>query len=400
MGGLSKMIKGDPVIWVMVLLLSVVGLIEVYSCTSMISYKYQEGNTFFYPLKHLLFVLMGFGAMFIFSMISYKKYIKHANWLMVAGLILLFATFFSGNTTNDAKRWITIPLIGLSFQPSDLVKIILVLYLSKMLALAHVEPENQNKYFMWCIAAIGGVCLLVLPSNFSTAALIGMSGFGMLVLGKLPRKWRWGMIGLAIAGFVLFVLFAKITHVHTRFDTWVVRMETFFSGGSAQGNDFQSEQSLVAIGLGSLKGVGIGNGIQNNSLPHPYSDFIFSTIAHEMGIVGVLFVVGFYMVLFYRCVMVVKNAETLFPALFVMGLLMNIMLQALANMLVAIGFMPVTGQPLPFVSMGGTSIICTGIAVGMILNISRYSGKKETVAEIEEDVQEEEEIIDYPFMAG
>ena len=400
MGSLGKMIKGDPLIWCMVVFLSVIGLVEVYSCTSMISYKYQGGNTFFYPLKHLVFLLMGFGAMFVFSMISYKKYIKHANWLMVAGLVLLLFTFFSGNSTNDARRWLSIPLIGLSFQPSDLVKILLVLYLSKMLALAHVEPENQNKCFLWCIAAIGGVCLLVLPSNFSTAALIGLSSFGMLVLGKLPRRWRWNLVGLAIAGFVLFVLFAKVTNIHTRFDTWVARMETFFSGGSAQGNDFQAEQSLVAIGLGGLKGAGIGAGIQNNSLPHPYSDFIFSTIAHELGIVGVLGVVGFYMVLFYRCVMVVKQAETLFPSLLVMGLLMNIMLQALANMLVAIGFMPVTGQPLPFVSMGGSSIICTGIAVGIILNVSRYSGKKETVAEIEKDVQEEEEIVDYPFMAG
>ncbi|MCR5454700.1 MAG: FtsW/RodA/SpoVE family cell cycle protein [Bacteroidales bacterium] len=400
MANVQKILKGDGIIWGVMIVLAVVGGLEVYSTTAAISYKFQGGNTFVYPLTHVMYLMIGFVCMFVFSLIPYKFYVKHANWLMYTALILLFLTLFSGNSTNDARRWLTIPGLGISVQTSDFAKLILVLYLAKMLALAQVETENQIKYFWYCLGAIGGVCVLVLPSNFSTAALIAVSSFVMLILGKFPRKWRWRLIGGAVLLFVLLVLFTKAANIHTRFDTWVARIETYFSGGGALSSDFQSEQAIVAIGLGGWTGESIGGGVQNTSLPHPYSDFIFASIAHEIGIVGVLGVIALYTILFYRCVMVVKQAKTLFPALLVMGLTMNIMLQTLANMLVAVGLIPVTGQPLPFVSMGGTSIMCTGIAIGVILNISRYSGEKETVEEIEKDITQEEEIVDYPFMAG
>jgi len=194
----------------------------------------------------------------------------------------------------------------------------------------------------------------------------------------------------------------KATGMHSRLDTWISRVETYFTAddGDKLNSDFQSEQSLVAIGLGGLSGVGIGSGTQNNSVPHPYSDFIFASLAHEMGIAGVIWVLFLYLVLFYRCVSVVKDVDTLFPALLVMGFTMNIMLQTIANIFVAVGFFPVTGQPLPFMSMGGSSIISTGTAIGVILNISRYAGKREPVSEIEQDEPVTEEIVDYPFMVG
>jgi cell division protein FtsW len=308
-------------------------------------------------------------------------------------------TLITGTATNDAKRWFTIPLIGLSFQTSDFAKLALVIYLSKMLALAQVEPENRKICFGKSLVAIILVCGFVFPANFSTALLIGVSSLGMLVLGNFPRKWIWALVGLSILLVIMFVLVVKGFGLSSRFDTWISRIETFFSGGGFN-RDFQSEQSLVAIGLGGINGAGIGSGIQNNSLPHPYSDFIFATIAHEIGVWGVLGVIICYMVIFYKCVQIVKNVPTLFPALLVMGFLMNIMLQTLVNMLVATGLMPVTGQPLPFVSMGGSSIVSTGIALGIILNISRYADQQETVSEIEQDDNEMEEIVDYPFMAG
>lgn len=399
-GFLSQVIKGNRLIWFAVFVLMVIGCIEVYSCTTSISYQYQGGNTFFYPLKHLAFLVAGLVCMCVFSMISYKRYVKHANFLFLVGVILLIITLLTGNSTNDARRWLTIPFVGLSFQTSDVVKLFLVLYLSKMLALAQVEPENQKKYFFYCIGAIFGVCVFVLPSNFSTALMIGISSLVMLMLVDIPRKWILSVIAIAIVAFVLFVLFTKAVNLHTRFDTWVSRVETFFAGGGAQSSDYQSEQSLVAIGLGGFSGVGIGAGVQNTSLPHPYSDFIFATICHETGIVGAAVLCFCYVVLFFQFVVVVKKAKTLFPALLVVGLSLNIMLQTLANMLVATDFIPVTGQPLPFVSMGGSSIICTGVAIGVILNVSRYTSEKETVEEIEKNNPQEEEIVDYPFMAG
>lgn len=396
---LKSMIKGDRTIWFFVFALAAVGIVEVYSCTAMIAYKFQGGDTFHYPLRHIFYVILGFVMMCIFSWVPYKKYARWADILLWTSVALLFFTLVMGHATNDAKRWFTIPLIGISFQTSDFAKIALVVYLSKMLALAQVEPEKRWGCFIRCIFAIVAVCGLVLPANFSTALLIGISSLGILILGNFPRKWILCLIGLVVVGFIMFVLVVKVTGISSRFDTWTSRIETFFSGGGFN-RDFQAEQSLVAIGLGGINGVGIGSGIQNNSLPHPYSDFMFSTIAHEIGVWGVIGVMICYLVVFYRCVQIVKHAGTLFPALLVMGFLMNIVLQTLVNMYVAIGFIPVTGQPLPFVSMGGSSLVCTGISLGVILNISRYSSQKETVSEIEQDDEEMEEIVDYPFMVG
>lgn len=396
------MIKGDIVIWIAVIFIAFTGLVEVYSCTAMISYKFQDGNTFYYPFRHLGYLVMGFVAMFIFSLVPYKTLAKYADWLLWISVGLLALTLLTGQATNDAKRWFTIPFIGISFQPSDFAKLALMLYLSKMLALAQVDNENRRQYFFKCLAAILLVCMLVLPANFSTCALIGAASLGMLILGSFPRKWIWTLIAGGVILFLVFVLVVKATGMHSRLDTWISRVETYFTAddGDKLNSDFQSEQSLVAIGLGGLSGVGIGSGTQNNSVPHPYSDFIFASLAHEMGIAGVIWVLFLYLVLFYRCVSVVKDVDTLFPALLVMGFTMNIMLQTIANIFVAVGFFPVTGQPLPFMSMGGSSIISTGTAIGVILNISRYAGKREPVSEIEQDEPVTEEIVDYPFMVG
>lgn len=400
MGILKSVIKGDRTIWVLMIFLSVVGFLEVMSCTTLMAHKFQGGDTFHYPLKHLACLVLGFVAMFFFSLMSYKKWIKWADFLLIGSIVLLIVTLVSGDATNDAKRWFTIPVIGMTIQTSDLAKFALVVYLSKMLALAQVEPEKKWRCFMLCIASIVGVCLFVLPANFSTTVLIGVSCLWMLVLGNFPKKWIIGLIGLGIVLLILFVVVVKVGHIHSRVDTWISRVETYFSGDGEQTKDFQTQQSLIAIGLGGLQGVGLGSGIQNNCLPHPYSDFIFASIAHELGILGVLGVIVLYMILFYRCVLIVKKTETLFPALLVMGFLTNIMLQTLSNILVSVDVMPVTGQPLPFVSMGGSAILTTGVSLGVILNISRYTSNKETVSEIEQNEPEIDDGVDYPFMAG
>ncbi|MBQ5513279.1 MAG: FtsW/RodA/SpoVE family cell cycle protein, partial [Bacteroidales bacterium] len=220
----KSMIKGDKTIWFFVFLLAGVGILEVYSCTSMIAYKFQGGDTFHYPLRHIAYIFMGFIMMCLFSWIPYKKYAKWADGLLWACVALLFLTLITGHATNDAKRWFTIPLIGLSFQTSDFAKIALVVYLSKMLALAQVEPENRWKCFTKCIFSIVAVCGLVLPANFSTALLIGVASLGMLILGNFPRKWILGLIGLAIVGFIMFVLVVKVTGISSRFDTWTSRI--------------------------------------------------------------------------------------------------------------------------------------------------------------------------------
>ncbi len=402
MNKFKNMLKGDLTIWGAVVLIAFIGAVEVYSCTSMISYKQLGGNTFIYPLKHVMYVFGGFVMMFLFSWFPYKKLARYADIAIIVSAVLLFLTLFTGESTNDAKRWFTIPILGLSFQPSDFAKITLMLFLAKMLALAQVEPETKWVCFLKCIGAIVCVCVFVFPANLSTAVLIAVACLFILVLGNFPRKWIGGLVVAGILLGLVVVMFLKIAGGHTRVDTWVSRIETFVSGDQSAGHkkDFQAEQARIAIGLGGLKGYGIGNGVQIHTLPHPYSDFIFASVAHEMGIIGVVGLLVGYIVLFYRFIHVVYISDRLFPALLVMGLSLNIILQTLANMLVAVGFFPVTGQPLPFVSMGGSSIISTGIAIGIILNVSRYAEKKEPVAEIEQNEEEVEEIVDYPFMVG
>jgi cell division protein FtsW len=366
----------------------------------MLAYKYQGGNTVYYIFKHFIFIVVGFFVMYFTSRLSYKFYFKLARPLLWVSLGLLFLTLFE-SSTNDAKRWFTIPLTGISFQTSDLAKVSLMLYLAKVLSVSQDSEEQLFAGFKKCLIAIVGVCGLILLGNFSTAFLVGFTSLFVLFIARVKIKWIFAGIGICIGAGILLILFASLLGFHSRVDTWKSRVETFMSSDSesSRESNYQAEQSKIAVARGGLTGVGPGGSVQRNSLPHPYSDFIFSIICEEYGLIGGLGVMIFYLIFFYRCLYTIRNSERAFPMFLSLGLSLNIIFQALANMLVAVNITPVTGQPLPFVSMGGTSIIFTSISVGIILNISRYAGKKELVEEIEEE-QNVEEITDYPFIAG
>ncbi|MCQ2251839.1 MAG: FtsW/RodA/SpoVE family cell cycle protein [Bacteroidales bacterium] len=398
MNKIFEYLKGDRAIWLVVIFLSFISIVEVYSSTSMLAHKFQQGNTAYYAIKHLGFMLMGFGCMFFFCKFTHKTLPKVAFGFLVVSCVILLLTLITGESTNEAKRWFTIPLLGISFQPSDMAKMSLMIYLADVLSVPQQSPGDKRNTFFKCVGAIGAVCALILPANFSTAMLVGISALSVLVVARIPFKWIAFVILLAVAMFFLYVGFVKITGSNSRIGTWTKRMETFFQEGDRQA-DFQSKQSKIAISIGGILGKGPGNSDQRNALPHPYSDFIFSIVAEEFGIGGCLLVIAAYLIFFFRCIMIVKNHDRPFGAYLVVGLALNVVLQALANILVATGIMPVTGQPLPFVSMGGSSMLFTSMSVGIILNVSRYSGKHEEISEIEED-QDVEEIVDYPFMAG
>lgn len=392
-----KVLKGDIGIWIVVFSLAMLSIVEVYSVTSTLSYRYQDGNTFYYPLKHLFFIVLGVGMMFVSSHLSYKRYYKVADILLWISVFLLFVTLAFGTSTNDARRWFTIPLLGISFQTSDLAKLTLMLFVAKMLSRAQNVPEERHACYVKCIIGVAAVCILVLPANFSTAFLIGFSSLVMLVLGRFPRKWLWTLLGVAVVFFAIYVVVVQLSGSHSRVGTWASRIESFFS--SDDSGNFQVSQSKAAIAHGGLVGAGIGGSIQRNTLPHPYSDFIFAEIIEEGGLIIGLVVIVAYLFLFYRCIKIAQHVDRLFPMFLLLGLSFNIMLQAVSNMLVAVNIMPVTGQPLPFVSMGGTSLLFNFWSVGIILNISRYTGERENVEEIEEN-DDVEEIVDYPFLAG
>ena len=385
---LLELLKGDRVIWTMVILLSGIGIVEVYSATSMLAYKYQDGHTTYYFLRHLMFVIIGLVLMFCASRISYKYYFKIATPALCMVVLLLILTYMTGQATNDARRWISI--FGIRFQTSDPAKLILMIYLAKVISSSQNPGVKMFDVFKKCMIAILAVCGLVLPANFSTAFLIGVASMTVLFIGRINYKWLLATLGVAVLLFGLFVGIMVATGTHSRVGTWSKRIETFFNPDANSGSDFQAQQSKIAIALGDVFGKGPGNSTQRNILPHPYSDFIYAIIVEEGGLFGGTVVIVFYLVFFYRCILIIKNSERAFPAFIVLGLSLNIMLQAVANMLVAVNITPVTGQPLPFVSMGGTASILTLFSVGIILNISRYTGKKEAVEEIEEESEIEE----------
>ncbi|MCQ2249529.1 MAG: FtsW/RodA/SpoVE family cell cycle protein [Bacteroidales bacterium] len=395
-----RMFKGDPVIWFMVGILMLVGIVEVYSATSMLAWKEQHGNTTYYLVKHLGFVFMGFLVMVGLCRVSYKLLFKASNVGLYISVVLLFLTIFTGSSTNDARRWFTIPLIDISFQTSDLAKLTLMIYLAKVLSTCQNTLESKKLVFRKCMIAILAVCVLILPSNLSTALLIGGTSVMLMLVGQIPVKWIGIMVGGLLLAGVLFIGGCKLVGFHTRLDTWVTRITTYSSSDADKsGADYQSEQSKIALSRGGILGQGVGKSLQRNAIPHPYSDFIFAIVVEETGLMGGIVVVACYIIFFFRCVRIVKTTERTFPVFIVVGLCLNIVLQAVSHFLVVAGIVPVTGQPLPFVSMGGTSLLFNSVSIGIILNISRYAGKKETVTEIEEEPVQEE-IQDFPFMAG
>ena len=392
------LLKGDRVIWFIVALLSGIGLIEVFSSTSMLAYRYQDGQTSHYFIRHLFFILLGLAVMFTLCRVSYKHLYKLAGVFLVFCVFLLVLTYIKGVATNSAKRWLDIG--GLSFQTSDVAKLSLMIYLAKVLSQARQEGVKMWDVYKKCLLAVGVVCGLILPSNFSTAFLVGLASLFVMFVGNIRPKWLLATVGVAVVCFGLFVAFVELTGAEgTRVGTWTKRIETFFGSETSKDAQFQSQQAKIAIALGDIIGKGPGNSNQRNILPHPYSDFIFAIIVEEGGLIVGLFVVVLYSVFFARCIKITRNSEKAFPAFMVLGLSLNIMFQAVVNMLVAVSIIPVTGQTLPFVSMGGTSILFNSVAVGIILNVSRYAAKKETVEDIEEN-QEVEEVVDYPFIAG
>lgn len=393
-------LNGDPAIWLIVLILAFLGLIEIYSSTTMLAWKEQAGDSTYYILRHMVFLTVGLCSMHFLTYLSYKNLSKVITPMFWGSVVLLGLTLMLGDSTNDAKRWLYIPGTSFQFQTSDLAKLALMLYLAKVLSTCKSDPASRRAAFFQCVLAVGMVCVLIMPANLSTALLIAGTSVLVMLVGQIPLKWIGIMVlNLSLFG-VLALGFCKVAGIHTRMDTWVSRLSTYISDDADRSDeDFQAEEAKIAIARGGLLGVGPGNSLQRNSIPHPYSDFIFAIVVEECGIWGCIIVLGGYIVFLFRCISIVKGLDRTFPAFIVVGLSLNIVLQAVSHVLVVTNVLPVTGQPLPFVSMGGTSLLLNSVSVGIILNISRYSGKKETVEDIEQD-QETEEVADYPFIAG
>jgi cell division protein FtsW len=375
-GVFERYFKGDRVIWTVVILLSLVSLMAVYSSTGSLAYRFHGGNTTYFLIKQLIFLGLGLSIVFITHLISYKVYYPLSTLLMGLSVPLLLITLVFGATLNQASRWLEVPGLGITFQTSDVAKLALIMYVAKILSQKQKEIKDLRQGFVPLVMPIGLICMLILPANFSTAALLGLACWIMMFVGRVNLKYLLGFTGLGVLLLGVFIVVALQFKNVGRVHTWMNRIENFASGDNGDGN-FQVEQSKIAIATGGIFGKGPGRSTQRNFLPHPYSDFIFAIIVEEFGLLGGTGILALYLILLFRSALIVKKAKRTFPAFLAFGLSLLMALQALVNMMVATNLIPVTGQPLPLVSMGGTSLFFSSAAFGIILSISRSQSKTE-----------------------
>ena len=362
-------IKGDKIIWSIVLLLAIFSFLPVYSASS------NFGNGFILSnlIKHVAIVLIGIVIMYSIHLIPYK-YFKGLSLIFLPFMIaILLFTSLQGNLIDgaNASRWIKLPIIGLSFQPSSMATVILMVYVSFYLSKNFNKNINFSKTIFPLWIPIILVVFLILPSNFSTAAMIFLMIITLIFIGGYPFKY---LLGIGFSGIILFSLFFLTVKNYpdlmpNRIDTWVSRIENFTSSENSE-NNYQILRAKSAIATGMVFGVGAGKSSMKNILPQSTSDFIYAIITEEYGTIGAISVLLLYLLLLFRIIIVSYKSDTIFGQLLALGAGLPIIFQAFINMGVAVQLFPVTGQPLPLISTGGTSIWMTFLALGIVLSVS------------------------------
>lgn len=367
---LLEFLKGDKVIWLCVFTISIISLLAVYSSTSGLAFRFKQGNTEYFLWKQFSLILAGLLIMYVTHLIKYNYFSRLSVILFYIAIPLLIYTLFHGVEMNEAVRWITLPGLNLTFQTSDFAKTTLVILLARNITLYRDKLNEFRTIVIHLLLPVGLVVGLILPANNSTTVILLVVCFLMLYLGGVSFRYLLRLIGLVLLVVILIgFLFFLIKPSVTRFDTFISRIEDFKSGRIEEGS--QVEHALIAIANGGIFGTSPGNSTQKHLLPHPYSDFIYAFIIEEYGYIGGVIVLLLYLIILYRGIRIALHSSGLFASLTSFGLTMLIIIQAFVNMLVSVNLIPVTGQPLPFISLGGTSIIFSSFAFGVILSISR-----------------------------
>ncbi|WP_346236826.1 FtsW/RodA/SpoVE family cell cycle protein [Niabella insulamsoli] len=395
---LNRHTRGDKVIWALVVLLTLVSLLAVYSATGSLAYKNYKGNTEVYLFKQVMFILLGFGVVYFAHRVNYTIYSKVAQILFLFSIPLLIYTLFFGAKINEGSRWIKLPIINMTMQTSDLAKLALFMYLARLLSRKQQVIKDFRKGFLPVIIPIGITCLFIAPANLSTALLLGASCMILLFIGRVNVRHLLLVGGITLIPIVMLIVAAVAQHgseataapehieqvaaaapekksgrLVARVSTWVNRVENFIYGGKEADTDemYQVNQAKIAIAKGGFFGAGPGNSTTRDYLPQAYNDFIFAIIIEEYGIIGGAFLVFVYLVFLYRCIRIFKKCPFAFGAFLALGLSFTLAIQALANMAVTVNLFPVTGVTLPLVSMGGSSFLFTCLSIGIILSVSR-----------------------------
>jgi len=358
-------LEGDKVIWAIVLALSIFSVLVVYS---------TAGWKFLF--SHLIKLSIGLFFLYQVHKIKFKYFAKIGVLGFVISIVLLILVFIMGVTVNGASRWLSIA--GFQFQPSDIAKLFILLFMARQLSKYRNEIKDFKKLFLYVLAPLVVICALILPNNFSTSALIFLNGLVLMYVARVKVKYIVSIIGIGLFSALLIYGFAKTypestNKIMPRSSTWVSRIDSYISTEKKQelDKDYQQQQALVAIYNGGFSGVGPGKSTQRNILPYSSSDFIFAIMVEEYGFVmGALIPILLYLILFYRALRIAIKITSVFGGLLCIGLMFSLVFQAFVNMLVSVGVLPVTGQTLPLISMGGTSILFTCITVGVILSVS------------------------------
>ena len=394
MKNVFRHIKGDKTIWAVVSLLALFSFLPVYSSSSNLAYLYGDGNTFKFLLKHLTHLILGFVILYGIHKVPYNYFKGLSVITLPIVIILLIITITQGVTIDgaNASRWIRIPIVGVTFQSSTLASVVLLTYIARYLSKIRDNTITFKESVLPLWVPVFLVLTLILPANLSTAAIIFSMVIVLIFIGGYPVKYLLIILFTSLMFLSFFIVSAKAfpNVFPNRVDTWISRIDNFFDGEKTEA-DYQIEKAKIAIASGGITGLGPGKSIQKNFLPQSSSDFIYAIIVEEFGLVGSFTLMFLYMLLLFRFVIVAHKAETVFGKLLVIGVGLPIVFVALINMAVAVEIFPVTGQTLPLISSGGSSIWMTCLAIGMILSISakREVVKTETYEENPLDILSE-----------
>jgi len=372
MNVISKYFKGDPVLWICIIFLSLLGVAGVYSATGSLAFAKRGGDTEYYLLRHSVFIIFGFLVMYFCQMMDYRYFSRIAQLLLILSFVLLPITLAIGDDTNDAQRRLTI--LGITFQTSDLAKVSLIMFIARYLS-KHQDRVNELKTLAPILVCIIVMCLFIAPENLSTALVLFATCFLLLFIGRISLKYLGILFGSGILVAVIGVIFLMNVSIDgwakgTRVPTWKARIENYFD--DTQEDAVQVIQAKIAVSTGGLVGKGPGNSTQRVFLPHSYSDFMFAFMIEEYGLIGGISIILAYLVILFRTIRIVIKSPKAFGALLAVGLGFFLCIQAFIHMGVAVSLLPVTGLTLPLVSWGGTSIVFNSIAFGAILSVSKF----------------------------
>jgi cell division protein FtsW len=382
-------------------LLVLVSLLVVYSATGSLAYKLYRGNTEIYLFKQLVFIIVGIVVIYFAHRFNYTIWSRVATVLFIISIPLLIYTLFFGVRMNEGSRWIRLPFLNMTMQTSDLAKLGLFMYLSRMISKKQNVIKDFRQGYLPLIIPVIIICALIAPANLSTALLLGASCMLLLFIGRASAKHLLLTIGVALIPLLMLIATAIVRHhsnadetiirqssssgLFGRVDTWISRVEGFIYGNKLSVDDeaYQITQAKIAIAKGGLVGVGPGNSTQRNFLPQAYNDFIYPIIIEEYGLTGGAFILFIYLVFLWRSIRIFKRCPFAFGAFLALGLSFTLVIQAVANMAVSVGLLPVTGVTLPLISMGGSSFLFTCLAIGIILSVARNVEQLEGKAQTE-----------------